>query len=90
MERCPEPRPEKCRYEGTNQCFLTTHHRYFPKSDYSDGVSKLFRQLPENKDRLPHCEHDDLHYEISPPEKPARAFMLEAIKREAEKRNVTS
>ena len=84
---CPTPKPEGCRYEGTSQCFLTIHHLYYPKPNYSEGISKVFRQLPENKVLIPHCVHEDLHYQEEAPVKPSRVEMLRAIAREAVKRD---
>ena len=84
---CPIPKPEGCRYSGSPQCFLSIHHLYYPKPDYQEGLSKVFRELPENKVMLRHCEHEALHYEEEPPIKPSRVEMLEAIAREAIKRH---
>jgi hypothetical protein len=38
-----------------------------------------FRNLPDEKEQLPRCVHDEKHATESPPERPSRAFMLQAI-----------
>jgi hypothetical protein len=79
-ERCPEP-IEGCKYFETEHCILTTHHIYWPKKLYRDSIGKIFRELPENKQILEHCLHDELHANESQKVKPGREEMLAAIGR---------
>lgn len=77
-EQCDEPQPG-CKYFGTAECLMTTHHDYFPSKDYKTKIEKNFRQLPENKIRISRCLHDDVHLELLPPPKPPRDEMIQAL-----------
>lgn len=85
-ERCPEPQ-EGCRYAGRKTCMLTTHHLYWPRREYSTPVEEAFRELPENKERLSRCDHDELHRNEFPPIKPNLLQMLQALNKEQEYRD---
>jgi hypothetical protein len=74
-EMCPSPNPE-CRYFGTPECMVTTHHIYYPGFLYLTKVEKAFRENHLNKERLSRCDHDFEHLTNSPPEKPSRDFMI--------------
>ena len=60
---------------------LTTHHIYFPRSDYRSALEQAFRELPEHKVVLPFWFHNLLHQYQSPPEKPSPEIMRQAILR---------
>lgn len=76
-ERCPEP--QDCRYRGTPECIVTTHHLWFSKRNYKTVIEKAFRELPENKESLPRCQHEALHRTTEAPEKPPLDNMIDAI-----------
>ena len=71
-------------FETKLGCFEDVHHDFYPASEYSQGVAKVFRELPENKQRLCRAIHNSIHAEQAPPIKPERAFMLQAIARHLE------
>lgn len=77
-EQCPNPRID-CKYFGTIACILTRHHEKYPKSAYPTKVEKAYRNLPENIKLLPNCDHERLHHETLPPEKPTLDVMRQAI-----------
>lgn len=83
-ERCVDIN-EGCKYANTEQCIITTHHQMWPKRSFGAGIPKVFRELPENKERISRCDHDELHATTSPPERPSRAFMIQAIARQLTK-----
>lgn len=66
------------------QHFSDVHHRYWEAKNYASGVAKVFRELPENKVQLCRNEHNEIHATTSPPERPSRAFMIQAIARHFE------
>ena len=74
-ESCPTPRQD-CKYEGTPECLITQHHLYWPRPDYTTKLEKDFRNLPQNKEPLSRCDHDELHATQDPPEKPSTDFMV--------------
>jgi hypothetical protein len=77
-ERCPVPL-DGCQYAGTPECIITRHHLYYYATDYQEPVAKAFRDLPENSEYLPRCEHDELHATTEPPEKPDFRVMAEVV-----------
>ena len=77
-EDCRTPNPE-CKYYETDYCLQSLHHVYWPRRNYTTPLEKRFRNLPENKELLPRCEHDELHATTEPPEKPSHAFMESVV-----------
>ena len=73
-ERCPITNDD-CKYAGTEFCMMTTHHQYWPKRDYKSAAARAFRELPENKERLSRCDHDELHATTEPPQRPPEWYM---------------
>lgn len=61
-------------------CFMDTHHMYYPKSLYKTDAEKLFRNLAGNTMRICRALHDDLHANERPPEKPSREVIFNVIK----------
>lgn len=82
-EMCPQPNPE-CRYYGTRACIVTTHHLVYPAREYQTPVEYAYRDMPENKVRLSRCDHDEVHRNEFPPEKPSLLEMLNALNRSQE------
>jgi len=75
---CPEPR-DGCKYYERGDCHLSIHHKYWPAKWYIGHIAMLFRHLPENKEVLPRCEHDELHFTTPPPEKPTLEEMKKVV-----------
>jgi hypothetical protein len=78
-ERCPVAQDD-CKYAGTRYCQLTVHHRFWPRRDYSTEAAHDFRELPENKELLSRCDHDELHRTEEPPRKPPEWYMEARIR----------
>lgn len=78
MERCPEPKFE-CLDRGI--CYLDKNHKFWPRRMYLGKVATMFRNLPENIEYIPRCEHDKFHAETLPPPKPTNQEMLDALRR---------
>lgn len=77
---CTTEMRKECKYVlGKMGCHSSIHHEYFPERAYKTGIEKKFRELDENKIRLPRCMHDELHATTPEPEKPSRYDMLAAI-----------
>ena len=77
-EPCSQPNPD-CKYFGTPECMMTTHHLYYPAKDYTTRIERFFREMPENKTRLSWCEHQELHATQEPPVKPSEGLMADFI-----------
>lgn len=77
-ERCPQPK-EDCRFANTPECYLTRHHKFFPKSQYLGKVAITFRNLQENIEILPNCEHREFHATNEPPIMPSIETMKQVI-----------
>jgi hypothetical protein len=60
---------------------MDVHHRYYYRRDYASGLSKVFRELEENKVLICRAEHEEIHATTPPPEHPSREEMLQAIGR---------
>ncbi len=76
---CPNASPE-CKYSGSKHgCRTNIHHEYYPKRDYTTPIEKEFRELEENKTPMCMAEHDQIHRDFGPPDKPSRDEMLLAI-----------
>lgn len=56
--------------------YSDSHHLYFYASDYKSPVESAFRNLEQNKVQLCRYEHNELHANQAPPEKPDRLRML--------------
>jgi hypothetical protein len=78
MEIPCNPTPD-CPMYGN--CYTDTHHTYYPKRLYQDSISKIFRNLPENKVEICRNLHNEIHQTESPPMKPGRQEMIDAIGR---------
>ena len=72
---CPSPR-EDCRQEVP---FSDEHHKYYPASRYCGWLAIKFRNLPDNKEQICRCQHEDIQC-LEPPDKPTRKVMQAAIK----------
>lgn len=70
--------PEQIAECPLQQHFSDTHHEYWPRNMYRDGLGKTFRELPENKEQLCRNEHNQRHEE-SPPPRPGKQQMIQAI-----------
>lgn len=79
---CFNENPE-CKYYEQG-CHASTHHLYYPRRNYRNSLERQFRELPENKVQLCRSEHDELHLNEDPPDKPSRAVMLGAIALESD------
>lgn len=77
MIRCPAPKFE-CLDSGI--CHLSEHHKFWPRRMYMGRIAMAFRNLPENREVLPWCEHNELHNTTAPPPRPTTPEMLEAIR----------
>ena len=67
------PNPE-CRYAP--DCYVDTHHQYYPKKKYRGGVERQFRELDIHKVVICRALHDEIHATERPPKKPSRSGML--------------
>jgi hypothetical protein len=61
---------------GTPDCIITTHHLYWPSYEYTDKIDRKFRELPQNKQRLSWCDHQEVHANQEPPEHPSKQDMV--------------
>lgn len=75
---CPSPQ-EGCPYAEGTGCFSDQHHLYWPRTEYTTVVERLFRELPENKEQECRWEHEQNHFNSEPPIKPPREDMEAAI-----------
>ena len=76
--------PEQRAVCSLRECFIDTHHKYWPKRWYDTPEAKEFRELPENKVDMCRSEHNELHRTEEPPRKPPEWYM-EATLRLAER-----
>ena len=75
---CPTPR-EDCPHLDAGTCHLSDHHLYYPANQYRGSLERAFRNLPMNIVEIRRCDHDDLHRDEEPPEKPRTEEMAKAI-----------
>lgn len=69
-----------CKYfNGAEGCHSSTHHEYWPRSDFTTPLEKSFRELPENKFDICRQMHDEIHAFDEPPIKPSIEVMREAV-----------
>ena len=78
-EKCPDCY-DGCKYFGTDQAIITTHHLYYPACDYKTRVEKEFRNLEVNKIAICRAIHDEIHATETPPDKPDHQFMCEEVR----------
>lgn len=76
----------ECTPEQKQECplarhYTDEHHKYYPRRDYHMPVEKAFRNLPENIEPECRYEHQKIHDEQEPPEKPSLQYMAEAVVR---------
>lgn len=67
--------PEQRAVCPLKECFIDTHHRFWPRRAYESGVAYQFRELPENKEDMCRSEHNELHRTEAPPRKPPEWYM---------------
>jgi hypothetical protein len=75
---CTPEQKERC---PLSQHYSDTHHTKYPASAYRQPVERAFRNLPENLEQMCRYEHNELHANEEPPEKPSIQFMAEAVLR---------
>jgi len=78
MENLPDCPKEECRYYP--ECEMDKHHTYWPRREYTTPVEKRFRNLGANVVQMCMAEHQELHFQEQPPDKPSREIMLNAIR----------
>lgn len=72
--------PEQRAVCPLRECFVDTHHKYFPRRWYTTEAGIEFRNLPENKEDLCRNEHNELHRVTPPPRKPPEWYMEAKIR----------
>ena len=73
-----------CSPEQIAQCplvehYTDEHHLWWPARNYRDRTGSAFRELPENKEQKCRHEHNELHANQQPPDKPDRLRMLAVL-----------
>lgn len=77
---CPSPNKRGCHIGvGQYRCRSNEHHLYWPARDYKTEIENEFRELPENKVQLCMYDHDMLHVQQEPPQKPTLETMIVAL-----------
>lgn len=71
-----DPNPE-CHFYP--ECYEDNHHLYWPRNDYTSLIERQFRALPENMTLICREEHEAIHANFAPPEKPSEHFMALAV-----------
>lgn len=60
---------------------MDKNHKFWPRRLYLGRIATQFRNLPENVETIPRCEHDEFHATTLPPPRPTTDFMVEALRR---------
>lgn len=73
---CPQPREDCFQPEGP---YSDEHHKFYPAYRYAGWLACKFRNLPDNREQLCRCEHEEIQV-LEPPERPSRRVMQAAIR----------